>query len=79
MIAPADPHERYDVIVVGSGGGLIGAYVAAAHGLRTLVVEKTEWVGGTTAYSGAGLWLPGNAAEVRAGIDGGPEAARPYL
>lgn len=71
--------ERYDVIVVGSGGGLIGAYAAASRGLRTLVVEKTEWVGGTTAYSGAGLWLPGNAAEVRAGFTGGIDSARTYL
>ncbi len=58
---------------------MFGAYAAASRGLRTLVVEKTEWVGGTTAYSGAGLWLPGNAAEVRAGIEGGSETARPYL
>ena len=71
--------EEFDVIVVGSGGGLIGAYTAAAHGLRTLVIEKTEWVGGTTSYSGAGIWLPGNAAERRAGVDAGPDVARPYL
>ena len=72
-------NDRFDVIVVGSGGGLIGAYAAARRGLRTLVIEKTEFVGGTTAYSGAGIWLPGNPAEVRAGLEGGPEAARPYL
>ena len=71
--------ERYDVVVVGSGGGLIGAYIAASRGLRTLVIEKTEYVGGTTAYSGAGLWLPGNAAMDRAGIEDGPDVARPYL
>lgn len=71
--------RRYDVIVVGSGGGLIGAYAAAARGLRTLVIEKTEFVGGTTAYSGAGIWLPGNPAILRAGIDDSPDAARPYL
>ncbi|MCU1387195.1 MAG: ksdD [Ilumatobacteraceae bacterium] len=79
MTHAAGDGEHFDVIVVGSGGGLIGAYAAAARGLRTLVIEKTEHVGGTTAYSGAGIWLPGNAAEVRAGIEGGPEAARPYL
>ena len=71
--------ERYDVIVVGSGGGLIGAYAAASRGLRTLVIEKTEYVGGTTAYSGAGIWLPGNPAMGRAGIEDSPDAARPYL
>jgi len=71
--------ERFDVIVVGSGGGLVGAYSAASRGLRTLVIEKTEYVGGTTAYSGAGIWLPGNAAERRGGVDSGPDQARPYL
>ncbi|MGW0582171.1 FAD-dependent oxidoreductase [Streptomyces sp. NPDC002920] len=71
--------DSYDVIVVGSGAGLVGAYAAASRGLRTLVIEKTEYVGGTTAYSGAGIWLPGNAAEQRAGIEDSPDAARPYL
>lgn len=69
----------YDVIVVGSGAGLVGAYAAAARGLRTLVIEKTEYVGGTTAYSGAGIWIPGNAAEERAGIEDSADIARPYL
>lgn len=71
--------DRYDVIVAGSGAGLVGAYAAASRGLRTLVIEKTEYVGGMTAYSGAGIWLPGNAAERRAGIEDGPDVARPYL
>ncbi|PXW32680.1 UNVERIFIED_CONTAM: 3-oxosteroid 1-dehydrogenase [Williamsia faeni] len=71
--------DLYDVIVVGSGGGLIGAYAAAARGLRTLVIEKTEFVGGTTSYSGAGMWLPGNAAEQRAGLPDTRDGARLYL
>jgi len=71
--------NSYDVIVVGSGAGLVGAYAAASRGLRTLVIEKTEYVGGTTAYSGAGIWLPGNAAERRAGVEDSPDLARPYL
>jgi 3-oxosteroid 1-dehydrogenase len=71
--------NSYDVIVVGSGAGLVGAYAAASRGLRTLVIEKTAYVGGTTAYSGAGIWLPGNAAELRAGIEDSPDIARPYL
>lgn len=72
--------ETFDVIVVGSGGGLVGAYVAASRGLRTLVIEKTGLVGGTTAYSGAGLWFPGSAPLKRAGIDDGDlEEARTYL
>lgn len=75
---PAD-EETYDVVVVGSGGGLIGAYAAASRGLRTLVIEKTDRVGGTTAYSGAGLWFPGSAPVRRAGIEDNVEDARTYL
>lgn len=71
--------DVYDVVVVGSGGGLVGAYVAASRGLRTLVIEKTDRVGGTTAYSGAGLWFPGSAPLRRAGVDDGVEGSRKYL
>ncbi|MEU4654901.1 FAD-dependent oxidoreductase [Streptomyces sp. NPDC023723] len=71
--------ETYDLVVVGSGGGgLVGAYVAASRGLRTLVIEKTDRVGGTTAYSGAGLWFPGSAPLKRAGVQD-EDAARDYL
>lgn len=71
--------DLYDVIVVGSGGGLVGAYAAAARGLKTLVIEKTEYVGGTTAYSGAGIWLPGNPAEARGGGESDQLNGRAYL
>lgn len=80
MTLNEDNHdETYDVIVVGSGGGLVGAYVAASRGLRTLVIEKTDLVGGTTAYSGAGLWFPGSAPLRRAGVEDDVEDARTYL
>lgn len=73
--------EIYDVVVVGSGGGgMIGGYLAATRGLRTLIIEKTDRVGGTTSYSGAGLWFPGSAPVTRAGIDESDgQAAREYL
>lgn len=72
--------ESYDVVVVGSGGGaLVGAHVAALHGLRTALLESTDRFGGTSAYSGAGLWLPGNDALARSGIDDPIDAARAYL
>src|SRR3954467_5666792 len=55
-------HETYDVIVVGAGaGGMTAAAVAAAEGLRVLVIEKTAFVGGTTAWSDGMIWIPANA------------------
>ncbi|OJJ05916.1 hypothetical protein ASPVEDRAFT_32258 [Aspergillus versicolor CBS 583.65] len=53
--------RKFDVIVVGSGcSGLTAAYVAAKHGLCVIVLEKTRWFGGTTAFSGGGAWIPAN-------------------
>ncbi len=71
---------EYDVLVVGSGGGaLTGAALAAKAGLSTLVVEKTAYIGGTSAYSGGACWLPGSEVQQRAGIPDSTEGARDYL
>ena len=72
--------EECDVLVVGSGGGaLTGAYTAVREGLDTIVVEATDRFGGTTAYSGGGLWFPGNAVLRRAGASDTIEDARTYF
>ena len=53
--------QECDVLVIGSGaGGLSTAVVAAKHGLDVIVVEKAPVFGGTTAFSGGVLWIPGN-------------------
>lgn len=58
-----------DVLVVGSGGaGLTTALVAAKHGLKVLLIEKTDRFGGTTALSGGGVWAPGNPVARDAGL-----------
>lgn len=72
--------EEYDVVVVGSGGAaLTGAWLATLHGLRTVVVEKTRLLGGTSAYSGGACWLPGSAVQQRAGLADSTDSARRYL
>ncbi|NYJ01411.1 succinate dehydrogenase/fumarate reductase flavoprotein subunit [Nocardioides thalensis] len=78
---PPSPLEPdYDVVVVGSGGGaLTGAALAARAGLRTLVLERTPLIGGTSAYSGGACWLPGSAVQQRAGLPDSTEGARSYL
>jgi 3-oxosteroid 1-dehydrogenase len=72
--------ETVDVVVVGSGAAALGAAsTATAGGLRTVVVEKTEYVGGTSAYSGSGIWLPGNQAQDRAGLADSVEQGLTYF
>ena len=69
-----------DVLVVGSGAaGMTAALAAAKQGLETLLVEKSEYFGGSTARSGGGVWVPGNYALQAAGIDDSPEAQKQYL
>ena len=56
--APSD--EDFDLIVLGAGGaGLAAALFAAIEGLKTLIIEHTALVGGTTALSAGSLWIPG--------------------
>lgn len=69
-----------DVLVVGSGAGaLAGALLAASAGLRTVVIEKTELLGGTTAYSGGGLWIPLCGPNQRAGVADTRQEVDDYL
>ncbi|MFZ2527470.1 MAG: FAD-binding protein [Rhodococcus sp. (in: high G+C Gram-positive bacteria)] len=72
--------EECDVLVVGSGaGGCCGAYTAAREGLSVILVEASEYYGGTTAYSGGGgVWFPTNAVLRRAGDDDTIEDALTY-
>ena len=72
--------DAYDVVVIGAGaGGMTAAAVAAAEGLSVLVIEKTEFVGGTTAWSGGMVWIPVNAQMKQAGLSDSPSAAADYL
>src|SRR3954468_15096931 len=57
-----------DVVVVGAGGaGMCAALAAAKQGLDVVLVEKSSYFGGSTARSGGGVWMPGNAALKAAG------------
>jgi len=74
------PTPTPDVVVVGSGAaGMTAAITASRRGLSVLLVEKDRYFGGSTARSGGGVWIPGNAQLRRDGADTDPEAARRYL
>ncbi|OMC33733.1 3-ketosteroid-delta-1-dehydrogenase [Mycobacterium sp. GA-1841] len=68
-----------DLLVVGSGTGLAAALAAHEQGLSVLVIEKSSYVGGSTARSGGALWLPASPViEECGGADPAPRA-RTYL
>jgi glycine/D-amino acid oxidase-like deaminating enzyme len=60
--------ETFDVIVLGSGiAGLAAALAAHEHGLRPLLLEKADLIGGTTSDSYGLIWVGGNHLMRRAG------------
>lgn len=72
--------QEFDILVVGSGaGGLLSALVAAESGASVLVVEKEPLWGGTSATSGAGIWIPASDQARKAGFDDKPEDAFTYV
>jgi succinate dehydrogenase/fumarate reductase flavoprotein subunit len=69
-----------DVVVVGSGSaGMSAAVVAARSGLDVLLVEKTHYFGGTTAWSAGGCWIPNNHLMANLKIADSLEGARRYI
>lgn len=75
-----DWKETYDVVVVGSGaGGLVSAITAKNNGLKTLLIEKAEYVGGSSALSGGGLWIPNNHVSKNAGLEDSEDEALLYM
>jgi succinate dehydrogenase/fumarate reductase flavoprotein subunit len=69
-----------DVLVIGSGaGGLSTAITARKAGLDVIVAEKEPVFGGTTAFSGGVLWIPGSPHGRRQNAADNREAAREYL
>ncbi|WP_233849148.1 FAD-dependent oxidoreductase [Paraburkholderia sp. HD33-4] len=69
-----------DVLVIGSGaGGLSTAITARKHGLDVVVIEKEPFFGGTTAFSGGVLWIPGNRHASSNGVSDTREAALTYM
>jgi glycine/D-amino acid oxidase-like deaminating enzyme len=49
----------YDLVIIGAGaGGMSAALFGAIQSRRILLVESTEYVGGTSALSAATTWIP---------------------
>jgi len=69
-----------DLLVVGAGAaGMTAALVGALEGLKTVLCEKSDMVGGTTATSAGTVWIPGSHQSEAAGVPDKIESARAYL
>ncbi len=72
--------EKFDFVVVGSGGGsMCAALVMRSLGKSVAILEKTEFVGGTTARAGGVMWIPNNPFMQCDGIEDSYEQAVTYL
>ncbi|MAI90052.1 FAD-dependent oxidoreductase [Ponticaulis sp.] len=71
---------EFDVVVLGSGAsGLTAGLTAAQAGLSVLILEKSDLIGGTSAMSGAGVWIPANHFMLEKGLKDSPEQALNYI
>lgn len=68
-----------DLLVVGSGTGMAAALAAHELGLSVLIVEKSSYIGGSTARSGGALWLPAGPVLREAGAGDSEAKAVAYL
>jgi 3-oxosteroid 1-dehydrogenase len=69
-----------DLVAVGAGaGGLAAAITARDHGLSAFVLERSDEVGGVTAYSMGEVWIPGNHLAAALGIGDSPESGFRYV
>lgn len=72
--------SAYDVIVAGTGAaGMAAALFAAIAGKRVLLIERTEYLGGTSALSGGTTWVPGTPQGQAVNPDDSREAASAFL
>ena len=77
-------HRRWDLetdlLVIGAGAaGMTAALVGALEGLKTILCEKSDMVGGTTATSAGTVWIPGSRQSSAAGVPDSVDQARTYL
>ena len=77
---PAKWDIEADVVSIGSGGGgLCAAITAHDHGASAIVLERSDQVGGVTAFSMGEVWIPGNHHAAEMGIKDSPESGYRYV
>ena len=82
MPSSGDRHwnSETDLLVIGAGAaGMTAALVGALEGLKVILCEKSEMVGGTTSTSAGSVWIPGSRQSKKAGVPDSIASAKTYL
>jgi 3-oxosteroid 1-dehydrogenase len=79
-VTSAPAGQQFDVVVLGTGAaGMVASLAAAEAGATVGLFEKADRIGGTTAISGGGCWVPGNAQMAASGLADSRDDALRYL
>lgn len=77
---PAKWDLEADVLSIGSGGGgLCAAITAHDHGASAMVFERSDQIGGVTAFSMGEVWIPGNHLAAELDIEDSVENGIRYI
>ncbi|HMO69771.1 MAG TPA: FAD-dependent oxidoreductase, partial [Novosphingobium sp.] len=77
---PAKWDMEADLVAIGSGiGGLSAAIAGHEQGLKTLVLERSDQVGGVTALSQGQVWIAGSRHAAELGVEDSAESGFRYL
>jgi succinate dehydrogenase/fumarate reductase flavoprotein subunit len=72
--------HQTDIVVVGSGGAALVAALAGSHqGAEVTLLERSRYVGGTTALSGGLVWVANNRHMRDAGVPDSVDEATMYV
>ena len=72
--------EAFDAVVIGSGiAGVSTALAAHEAGLRTILIEKADKLGGGTSFSMGGIWIGNNHLARIAGYSDSRDAVLSYM
>ncbi|MDB5846599.1 MAG: fumarate reductase [Rhodoferax sp.] len=72
--------REVDLLILGAGAaGMATGLVASLEGLKPLILEKSQHVGGTAATSAGTIWIPGNQQSLDAGYHDNVREAEAYL
>lgn len=72
--------EETDVLTIGSGAGALTTSLRlSALGQRSIVAEKEDIIGGSSALSGGGLWVPCNSVSRDAGAKDSEQLTLKYF